>query len=209
MNAGSSGSADSGSCEAFSESLDQARQGDPEPIGALLERCRPYLLAIAQAELTSDLAGKLGASDLVQDTMARGVQHFGAFQGHTSEELAGWLRRILLNHLANVRKAYQTDKRQVQLEQPADSGIADPLQEPPSRAAISLEESHRLEAALARLPPDYQQVIQLRHRENLSFAEIGNTLQKSEDAAGKLWSRAIRQLQAELQRESAANSSMS
>lgn len=183
---------------AFEESLCAAREGAVEHVGELLETCRPYLLSIAHSEFPSDLHGKFGASDLVQETLVRGVEHFPAFQGHTQAELHGWLRRILLNHLANVRKAYGTEKRQVDREQPFDSGLADPHRIAPSSEAAAREESERLEAALARLPEEYQQVIRLRHQENLSFAEVGAAIGKSEDAAGKIWARALERLQKEL-----------
>jgi RNA polymerase sigma-70 factor (ECF subfamily) len=188
-----------GAATSFTESLAAARLGEAARIGQLLDDCRPYLLAIAQAELPSDLHGKLGASDLVQESISRGLEHFATFNGHTPEELAGWLRQILLNHHANVRKSFATEKRRVERECPADSGLADPLQFSPSREALSREEWDRLEAALAKLSDEQQQVIRLRHRENLSFAEIGERLQKSEDAAGKIWARAIEKLQRELQ----------
>ena len=184
--------------DVFAESLCAAREGAAEHVGRLLNTCRPYLLLIAEAEFPTDLHGKLGASDLVQETLVRGVEHFGTFQGHTQAELHGWLRKILLNHLANVWKAYGTEKRQVEREQLADSALADPHWLPPSGEAASREESQRLEAALARLPDEYQQVIRLRHQENLSFAQVGAAIGKSEDAAGKIWARALERLQKEL-----------
>jgi RNA polymerase sigma-70 factor (ECF subfamily) len=187
-----------GGDDAFYHSLCAARKGVTEQIGELLDTCRPYLLSIAQSEFPSDLHGKLGASDLVQDTLARGVEHFGTFQGHTQAELHGWLRKILLNHLANVWKSYGTEKRQVEREQLADSALADPYWLPPSGEVAAREQSERLEAALARLPEEYQQVIRLRHRENLSFAQVGAAIGKSEDAAGKIWARALERLQKEL-----------
>jgi RNA polymerase sigma-70 factor (ECF subfamily) len=187
-----------GGADAFHDSLLAARAGAADHVGNLLDTCRPYLLSIAQSEFPSDLHGKLGASDLVQETLARGVEHFGTFQGHTQAELHGWLRKILLNHLANVWKAYGTEKRQLEREQPADSALADPYRLHPSGEAVSREESERLEAALARLPEEYRQVIRLRHQENLSFAQVGAVIGKSEDAAGKIWARALERLQKEL-----------
>lgn len=186
---------------AFQDSLAAARDGIGDTIGELLESCRPYLLAIAMAELPGDLNGKLGASDLVQDTLVKGVERFGTFQGRTPEELAGWLRRILLNQLANVVKAYGTGKRQVVREQAADSALADTRQLSPSAATLSREEWERLDTALGRLSEEGRQVILMRHRDNLSFTQIGANLGKSEDAVGKIWARAIDRLQRELSRE--------
>src|SRR5262245_28433940 len=101
-----------GPADSFGETLASAREGGVARVGDLLETCRPYLLAIALAELPGELHGKVGASDVVQETLVRGMQGFGEFQGKSPEELARWLRKILLNHLANVVKAYRTEKRQ-------------------------------------------------------------------------------------------------
>lgn len=201
MSVGGPETPESSGGDPFDESLCAAREGVADQIGELLETCRPYLLSIAESEFPSDLRGKLGASDLVQHTLARGVEHFDAFHGRSPEELRGWLRRILMNHLANVWKEYGTEKRQIQREQPADSDLVDGRRLPPSGEAVSHEENQRLEAALARLPDEYQQVIRLRHQENLSFAQVGAAIGKSEDAAGKIWARALERLQKELTRE--------
>lgn len=164
----------------------------------LLEQCRPYLLAIAQAELPTVLQGKVGASDLVQETLARGVERWGTFQGSRPEEFARWLRTILRNQLANVREAYAADMRAVGREQPVDSGLIDLLADSPSVELQQRESDARLEAALSNLPSDYRRVVQLRYLEGRSFAEIGAALGRSETAVSKVWARALHQLQQEL-----------
>ena len=135
----------------------------------LLEQCRPYLLAIAQAELPTDLQGKVGASDLVQDTLARGIERRGTFQGSRPEEFARWLRTILLNQLANVRAAYHADMRAVDREQAVDSGMVDPLTDSPSVEVQQRESEARLESALSKLPSDYRRVVQ---RMSLRFCQV-------------------------------------
>ncbi len=52
----------------------------------------------------------------------------------------------------------------------------------------------RLQQALRQLSPDHEAVIRLRNWERLSFAEIGQRLGRSEEAAKKLWARAITRL---------------
>jgi RNA polymerase sigma-70 factor (ECF subfamily) len=168
-------------------------------VGRLLESFRPYLLAIAQAEFPSGLAGKLGASDVVQDTIVKGLERFSQFEGTTREEFARWLRSILRNHLANVVDAYAAQKRDVSREQEGSSGIADPFFASPSGAALTREESNRLATALATLPEDARRVILLRHRDDRTFAQIGAILDKSEEAARKIWVRAVGKLQRALE----------
>jgi RNA polymerase sigma-70 factor (ECF subfamily) len=87
----------------------------------------------------------------------------------------------------------------VSREQPGSSGIADPFPASPSGAALSREERDRLQAALAALPDESRRVILLRHRDDRTFAEIGATLEKSEEAARKVWVRAVEKLQRALE----------
>ena len=48
------------------------------------------------------------------------------------------------------------------------------------------EQTHRLQAAIDRLPDDYRQVIALRYHEGLAFDEVGRRLGRSADAARML-----------------------
>lgn len=172
-----------------------ARDGASRELGELLERYRPYLLAIAMQEMPEALGGKVGASDVVQESLLKGCEQFGTFQGSTAEELSGWLRKILVNQLVNVARSYGTLKRRVDRECRSDSRLADLNQLSPSGEAVSREEWDRVQAALGRLPEHYREVVLLRHRDNLSFGEIGKLLNKSDEAVRKLWARAIQQLQ--------------
>jgi DNA-directed RNA polymerase specialized sigma24 family protein len=103
-----------------------AHHGSPEALGQVLEYCRPYLLAVANAQLERDLQAKAGASDLVQDTFIEAHRGFAAFRGRSEEELLGWLRQILLHNVADLRRQYRaTEKRQVQREVSLDTPSAD------------------------------------------------------------------------------------
>jgi RNA polymerase sigma-70 factor, ECF subfamily len=65
----------------------------------------------------------------------------------------------------------------------------------PVRSALSQviwsEQSARLEAALEALPEPHREVIVLRKLEELSFAQIGERLGRSEDACRMLFARAM------------------
>lgn len=181
-----------------SSELASLRQGSRDQLGKLLEEFRPYLLAIARQELAPQLAGKVGASDLVQDTLLRGLQHFQTFSGTTREQLAGWLKQILLNRARNAARDFGAEKRDVSREELVDSRIAVASERSPSQEVLSRERQERFEGAMERLADDLRRVIQWRHRENMTFTEIGRRLDRSEDTARRLWVRAIEQLQREL-----------
>src|SRR5262245_32059626 len=92
--------------------LTAARAGSREALGQALEACRGYLLTVAQRELDPLLQAKGGASDLVQQTLAEAVRDFARFDGNSEAALLQWLRRLLLNNLADFTRQYrQTGKR--------------------------------------------------------------------------------------------------
>lgn len=190
--------------------IEAARHGSPQAMGQLMEICRQYLLLVANKELNDELRAKGGASDLVQDTFMEAQRDFASFQGGNEEELLAWLRRILLNNVANFTRYYRdTGKRHVHREISLDIGdsaffrAGDIASEEnsPSAFVMASEEQRRLERALARLPTHYARVIELRHQEGRSFAEIGAMMSRSAEAVRKVWSRAIEQLQTELDAE--------
>ena len=188
--------------------LPAARAGSREALGEVLEACRGYLLLLAQEELDPALRAKGGASDLVQQTFLEAQQDFARFQGDSEGELLAWLRQLLIHNLANFRRSYrQTNKRRIDREVGLPHGSSSfapgqglPSATPtPSVDAIQREQSEALQRALARLPEEYRQVILLRYQEENSFEEIGRQLQRSPNAARKLWLRAVERLQRELE----------
>jgi RNA polymerase sigma-70 factor (ECF subfamily) len=188
--------------------LAAARAGSPEALGRALEAYRDYLLAIADRELQADLRAKGGASDLVQDTFLEAQRDFSQFAGSTEDELRAWLRALLQHRLANFARRYrQTQKRGLEREVALDAGNSSAAPgarvaantPTPSQEVIAHEQAAAVQEALQRLPEDYRTVITLRYQEDLSFEEIGGRMQRSAEAARKLWWRAIERLQDEME----------
>jgi RNA polymerase sigma-70 factor (ECF subfamily) len=186
--------------------LAAARAGSSEALGQVLETCRRYLLLVAERQLNPQLRGKGGASDLVQETFLEAQRDFAGFQGTSEAELLAWLSRILMNNVANFsRRYYGTNKRDVQREvvlgtgDSSGPGAPDPAAEMPSPSGLAMaqEQAEALQRALARLPDDYRRILELRFQEEKSFEEIGRLLDRSPDAARKLWSRAMQRLREE------------
>ncbi len=187
--------------------LPEAQAGSREALGQALEACRAYLLLIANRQLDPALRAKGGASDIVQETFFEAQRDFGQFHGQTGEELQAWLRQLLLHNVANFARGYREAgkrllTREVRLdpETPSgtgDRGLADDTPSPSGRA-MAHEQAEAVQQALARMPEDYRQVVVLRYQDGLSFAEVAERLQRSENAARKLWFRALERLEEEL-----------
>jgi RNA polymerase sigma-70 factor (ECF subfamily) len=191
----------------FGERIRLVRAGHKDGLGELLETCRSYLLLVANSGLPKDVRAKVGASDLVQETFLQAQEIFGRFHGEGLEELRAWLVAILENKLAQVRRRYLgTAMRDVAREvpfpanstEPGIAGGADPAARGPSAIYQAVEEVQKFDAAMKRMPADYQTAIELRNLEKKSFAELGIALNRSTDAARKLWLRAFNRLQKEL-----------
>jgi RNA polymerase sigma-70 factor (ECF subfamily) len=193
--------------EGITQWLPAARAGSREALGKLLEAARHYLLSIARQEFDPDLRAKNSPSDVVQETFVEAQRAFGQFQGDTEAELLAWLRQLLLHRVGKLRRRYRdTQKRQLAREvalggDDSGSGLAGILAAgtlSPSGQAMEHEQDQALQAALGRLPEDYRRVITLRHEHQLPFEEIGRLLDRSPEAARKLWARAVERLQEEL-----------
>jgi RNA polymerase sigma-70 factor (ECF subfamily) len=185
--------------------LDQARAGDVQALGQLLESYRAYLTLLAQVQIGRRLQGKVDAADVVQDAFLGASRDFGQFRGTTEKEFLGWLRQILAYVLANLVRYYQgAQRRDVRLERQLtleldqsshalDRGlVAD--QSSPSQQAVRHEQAVLLAEALARLPELWRELLVLRHLEGLTFPEVAQRLGRTVDSVKKQWPRALASL---------------
>lgn len=180
----------------------EARAGSSKALNRLLDVCRPYLLAVAGQELGGALRARVSPSDVVQDTLMEACLDFPQFQGRTRKEFFVWLRRILLHNLVNEhRRHVKTAKRSVDCEIPLQEASATELEQLAERLTVSpsshiqiQERDERLEQALGRLPDHYRQALLGHTWEGLKFAQVGERLGCSAEAARKLWGRATEEL---------------
>jgi RNA polymerase sigma-70 factor (ECF subfamily) len=189
--------------------LGAARAGDRSALGQLLELYRNYLATLARLQIGRRLQGKVAASDLVQETFLEAHRDFAQFRGTKEAELASWLRQILATNLANqVQRYCGTQGRDVRLErqlareldqssQILDQGLVAPASSP-SHQAVRREQAVLLADSLGRLPPDYREVLVLRHLEGLSFPEVARRMERTVEGVKKLWARALDRLRRSL-----------
>jgi RNA polymerase sigma-70 factor, ECF subfamily len=180
--------------------------GDDADAG--LERFRSYLLLLARVRLDPLVRAKVGASDVVQQTLLEAHRDQVQFRGQDSAERAAWLRQILARNLANVLRDLRRDKRDVGREQPLQAALdasASHLeawlaaeQSSPSQQAERHERAIRLADALAGLPETQREAIVLRHWHGCSLVQIGERLGCTTAAVTGLLHRGLRKLREEL-----------
>jgi RNA polymerase sigma-70 factor, ECF subfamily len=171
------------------------RQDRADELLRRIEGFRDYLHLLARRKLGSNLTAKVGASDLVQETLCVAVRKATIFraEGDTSARLCGWLEAILDNQVANVRYRYLgTHKRQLGREVSAPD-LADTATSP-STVFRREERNDALRAGLQRLPERYRRVIVWRYWERLGYEAIGRKLGVSTEAARKVGGRALIEL---------------
>jgi RNA polymerase sigma-70 factor (ECF subfamily) len=117
------------------------------------------------------------AADLTQEIFLRVFRHIGQFRGHSS--LKTWIFRIAVNHCRSSlgRKHLLT---QPFVDEPGEGGVLGLNLPDPSRGpedlAVAADESRRVAAGLARVPPKFREAVVLRDLEGLSYEEIAEVL---------------------------------
>jgi RNA polymerase sigma-70 factor, ECF subfamily len=172
--------------------LQQAKSGSPEALNALYERCAGRLLAFIRLRLGKDLRSRLESRDILQATLLKSLEHLGELKGDETRSLMAWLARIAEHEIRDCADFHHRQRRDAAREMPIDDEAPLPAL---TRSALSRvildEQAAQLEAALESLPGPYQEVILLRKFEELSFADIGRRLGRSEDACRMLLARAM------------------
>ena len=190
--------------------ISQARAGDGQLIGQLLQHYRNYLLLIANVQIEPQIQQRVSPSDVVQETMFKAHRNFCDFRGRSEKELIAWLRQILLNSLAtfveqHMLAAKRDVRREVSIQQLGEyldqstvqlTLLADAATNTPSVAAQRHEEAIVLANRLAQLPEHYRTVLIMRNLQSLPFEEVARRIGRNLGATRMLWLRAVEKLRA-------------
>jgi RNA polymerase sigma-70 factor (ECF subfamily) len=174
-----------------------------------LDEYRAYLLLLARARLDPRLRGRLAPSDVVQQTLLEAHRDAAQFHGHTDVEQAAWLRQILARNLANAVRDHTRDRRDVHRERSLQAALDHSSarleaflaidQSSPSQHADRDEQLRRLATALATLPDDQRDAVELRHLHGLPLAQIAVRLERSPAAVAGLLHRGLARLRTVLE----------
>lgn len=112
------------------------------------------------------------ARDLVQETFLKSLRGFSSFREGTN--FRAWMYRILRNTFLTSRTGLE--RRNTQQED--EEGFADLVvsTETPELALIRRADTELVQAAIAQLPPIFQEVVLLADMEEMRYQEIAETL---------------------------------
>ena len=136
------------------------------------------------------------AEDLTARVFFRAMSHIG---GYVDKGLPfqAWLYRIAHNLVANWHRD-QGRRKIIALDDYVTHALKS---EAPDRMAEELDEQEQLMEAVHRLSEDRQQLLLLKFIDQLSNAEIGEIMSRTEGAVKSLYHRTLLALRDELQRQ--------
>jgi RNA polymerase sigma-70 factor (ECF subfamily) len=158
------------------------RAGERRAFEELVRRHQRAIWRVARRYLRNDA----DASDVAQQTFVRAYRALEGFRGAAS--VRSWLYRIAINLSLNHMRDHAR-------EQPAEipEGSLTQKATGPQRILAS-EEAAQLRAAVAELPPKQRMVLELRVFDELSFREVAELADCTENAAKVNFHYAVKRL---------------
>lgn len=179
----------------------RVQSGDQAALSELFDRHRDKLRRMVELRLDSRLAGRVSASDVLQEAWIDAVKRVEHYFAKDGQSFFGWLRLIVGQRIADVHREHLAGKRDAGRElgnNTTDSTcMAARLigrSSSPSQAAQRSETFAQLEEALSRMDPLDREVLALRHFEELSNGETAEILGIQTAAASKRYVRALARL---------------
>lgn len=182
-------------------------------LGDLFMGHQERLRRMVQMRLDSRLQGRVGISDVLQETYMEALQRIGEYLKSPDVSFFLWLRfltgqKIQTFHRQHLGAKIRDVRRQISLyhgamPQATSAALAAQLLgkgTSPSERVIRAERKILLQEALNRMDSMDREIISLRHFEHLSSAEAGRALGILESAAKKRYFRALKRLKENLAR---------
>ena len=173
-----------------------------------VEDCRDYLSLLVRLQFGARLRSKLDGSDIVQQTILQAHEKRSQYRGQTEGEWFAWLRTILANVIAEAARQFEAQARDPDRERSIEAELersssrmagwlaADLTS--PSERAMRGEELLRLAQALAQLPEDQRQAVELHYLSGLKVADVADRMGRTRPAVVGLLFRGLKRLRESL-----------
>jgi len=162
---------------------------------------RARLLAMVERRLGAVLRQRVDPEDVLSEVYLRAQRRWSQFQRAAGRSPYAWLYRQTLDVLIELWRRHSSGNRNVQLDVPwpvessiqmgfglLDTGTS------PSEALDRRDLQFRMQSAVERLREKDRQVLWMRHRDGLTFREIGEVLEITETNASVRYVRALGRL---------------
>jgi RNA polymerase sigma-70 factor (ECF subfamily) len=187
--------------------IGRLRKGDRLALGELFDLHRERLWRMVRFRMDRRVAVRLDPDDVLQEAFLAALQRIDHFLAHPEGSLFIWLRLIVGQTLIDVHRRHvgaemRDAGRDVSIDknpypQATSVCLAAELAgsfTSPSQAAAGVELSEQLEKAISSMASLDQEIIALRHFEDLTNVEAAELLDISPTAASNRYVRAIARL---------------
>jgi RNA polymerase sigma-70 factor (ECF subfamily) len=195
--------------------LEAALKGDRGALIQLLEKLGPRVRARITPKISGHHRAAMDEDDVMQVTYLEAVTRLASFRGGGASGFLAWLTRLAENNLVDAIRMLEAEKRpnpkkrvhRARVQPDADSMVAlielvGVTSTAPSSAVTQSEIRRALDVVLARMPPDYAQVIRMYDLQGQPAAAVATEMGRSEGAIYMLRARAHDRLRDELPSES-------
>ena len=175
--------------------------------GQLFERYRARLHRLAARALDAQMRARVGASDIVQETLLDAERGFRQFAGSTVAELEAWLlaihRRCLVRHALKhtAKKRHPRKEVNIDLSPLASTFLPTEATDPngtPSVCLMKKESAGVMVRLLDQLPAAQNAAIRLCYLQGRSVSETALILRRSRSATEGLLKRGLKTLREKL-----------
>ena len=164
--------------------IHDAVKGEASAFGSLYDHYQPKIYRFVMIKVSQ----REEAEDLPHQVFLHAFEHIGRYED-VGFPFSSWLYRIARNQIIDH---YRTKRVHLPIDDMDENRFAaDPGHEAALDAAFTLE---RVQSAIRRLKPEYQDVLIMRFIEELSIKETAHALEKTEGAVKLMQHRAMKQL---------------
>jgi RNA polymerase sigma-70 factor (ECF subfamily) len=187
-----------------------AKLGNEEALNKLFARYQSRILRIVRLRLSQSFRIKLRlqSMDIVQEVFMYALQHLKDFEPKSQGHFLNWLSKKVehsicdrLDYVSRIKREAAGGEISIDqdvMPEPDNSQIhvefEDKNSPTPSQFAVKQEREQLIDSVLDLLDPEEKEIIIYRDLEELTFPEIGEKLNKSEEAARKQYCRAFKKV---------------
>ena len=180
----------------FQHTLQASQGGCGKSLDMILRLAESFLLPMAANSISKELQTRVCPADMVQESLMDVHLGIRNFNGKHIRQFRSWLRTILYRNLiSEYRRLPDVCKRgdggcpSVDFDEMPQTRLPSPCD-----VAEFNDDRRVVREELQKMPKHYRMVIELRHHKRLKFNEIGDQLDKSEDACRMICTRAFDRL---------------
>jgi RNA polymerase sigma-70 factor (ECF subfamily) len=170
-------------------------------LGQFFDDYRPRLLAMLRRRIDPRLAVRVDPEEVLAEAFLDARRRWPQFRDRGSASAYAWLYRVTFDRLIETWRHQTRGRRDLHrdLPWPEESSVLMGLSlvnpgTSPSEAVARGELRERMQQAIELLKDDDREVLWMRQYEQLTFGEIGQVLDISEDAATLRYVRALKRL---------------